>query len=62
MSEEPYDKELRREWGDGTLVRMGFIAPSSTSELAFHESVTENLRDMPSTILGSSAGEADLLA
>tara|TARA_B100000809_G_scaffold30919_1_gene26891 strand:- start:25 stop:2247 length:2223 start_codon:yes stop_codon:yes gene_type:complete len=62
VSEEPYAKVLRQESEDATLILMGFIAPSSTSELAFHESTIENLRDMPSTILVSSAGEADLLA
>ena len=62
VSEEPYAKVLRQESEDATLILMGLIAPSSTAEQAFHESITENLRDMPSTILVSSAGEADLLA
>jgi hypothetical protein len=62
VSSAPFGAVLADYSADATLIMLGFIPPPPAAEAAFHEAMAAQLTDLPSTILVSSSGGADLQA
>ena len=59
---EPFSELLAAQSRDSDLVLLGFQPPSAQDADRFHAHYSELVRELPTTLLVSSSGEADLLA
>ena len=61
VSEDSFINVLHRHSNDASVVMLGFIVPEEEDAHGFQESYEKMLKNMPTTLLVSSSGEADLL-
>ncbi|MBU4318613.1 MAG: amino acid permease [Proteobacteria bacterium] len=61
VSEESFVTVLHRHSVDASVVMLGFNVPEEEYAVAFQENIEQLLSDMPTTLLVSSSGDADLL-
>ncbi len=62
VSQKSFTEILREHSEDASLILLGFIPPTPEAQVPFFDTIASMLDQMPSTILVSSSGEADLLA
>ncbi len=62
VSKDPFEEVLHRESADASLVFLGFKVPERGSEEEFFRRMGAMVRDLPTTLLVCSSGDADLLA
>ncbi|MFW6061702.1 MAG: amino acid permease, partial [Planctomycetota bacterium] len=62
VSTAPFASVLREHSADGNLLMLGLDLPDDARAEEFHRRHEEMLKDMPTTVLVRSNGEADLLA
>lgn len=62
VSDSPFSEILVRHSADASVVFMGFNVPEEESALAFQSYFEDMMSKLPTTILVSSTGEADLFA
>lgn len=62
VSEQNFSSILKENSSDASIIFLGFDIPEPSEILAFQSSVDEMLKDMPTTMLISSTGDADLLS
>ena len=62
VSKEPFEVVLSRYSRESDVVFLGFQPPEEDRAASFAHFCEQTLKDMPTTILVSSSGEADLLA
>ena len=60
VSSAPFPEILRRHSGDAAVVLLGFNVPELEASPAFQTYFEEMMTDLPTTLLVSSTGEADL--
>ena len=62
VSRDPFAEVMPKYSRNATVVFLGFQPPDEDQALSFYEQQEKLVKDMPTTILVSSNGEADLLA
>jgi hypothetical protein len=62
VSQQDFSSILRENSSDASIIFMGFDIPEPSEILAFQSSVDKLLKEMPTTMLISSTGDADLLS
>ncbi len=62
VSQQDFSSILRENSSDASIIFMGFDIPEPSESFTFQSSFDEMLKDMPTTMLISSTGDADLLS
>ncbi len=62
VSTQPFASVLEENSADATLIMLGLSPPGKRTQLEFHNNMEDMLRNMPTTMLVHSSGEADLQA
>lgn len=62
VGKEPFDKVLYNQSRSADVLFLGFNVPETAAAAAFHERFTAMLEHLPTAVLVSSSGEADLMA
>jgi len=62
VSNQDFSSILKENSSDASIIFLGFDIPEPSEILAFQSNFNELLKDMPTTMLVSSTGDADLLS
>jgi len=62
VSQQNFSSILKEYSSDASIIFLGFDIPEPSESFSFQSSFDEMLKDMPTTMLISSTGDADLLS